>query len=210
MIFKILLSRSVQTPNGDKNWQTSCPLQTFVCNISRHLQFIIELGHRVNWVSGSLDSRVTGSLGHKMWPSSISDVHAMRRKKRITSRGYIQRGIRYAYGSRDGRGGHVTGCCCLAAVHGRALLGGGRRRATSRRAVCSVQRVVARRRTVRPRHAPWWPRPLPAWRLRHRMEHVRLVHGTRFSRLIVSPPALRQAQAGELGLCFAGVLTETF
>ena len=34
--------------------------------------FIIEHGHRVNWVSGSLDSRVTGSLGHKMWPSSMS------------------------------------------------------------------------------------------------------------------------------------------
>ena len=52
MIFKILLSRSVQTPNSDKNWQTSCPLQTFVCNTSRHLEFIIEQGHRVNWVSG--------------------------------------------------------------------------------------------------------------------------------------------------------------
>jgi len=24
------------------------------------------LGHRVNWVSGSLDFRITGSLGHKM------------------------------------------------------------------------------------------------------------------------------------------------
>ena len=71
MIFKILLSRSVQTPNSDKNWQASCPLQTFVCNISRHLEFIIEQGH---WVSGSLDSRVTGSLGHKMWPSSMSDT----------------------------------------------------------------------------------------------------------------------------------------
>ena len=59
----MLLSRSVQTPNSNKNWQTSCPLQTFVCNISRHLEFIIEQGHRVNWVSGSLDSRVTGSLG---------------------------------------------------------------------------------------------------------------------------------------------------
>jgi len=35
--------------------------------ISLHLEFIIEQGHRVNWVSGSLDSRVTGSLGHKMW-----------------------------------------------------------------------------------------------------------------------------------------------
>ena len=41
-------------------------------HISRHLEFIIEQGHRVNWFSGSLDSRVTGSLGHKMWPSSIS------------------------------------------------------------------------------------------------------------------------------------------
>jgi len=28
-------------------------------HISRHLEFIIELGHRVNWVSGSLDSWVT-------------------------------------------------------------------------------------------------------------------------------------------------------
>jgi len=34
--------------------------------ISRHLEFIIEQGHRVNWVFESLDSRVTGSLGHKM------------------------------------------------------------------------------------------------------------------------------------------------
>ena len=41
-------------------------------HISRHLEFITEQGHRVNWVSGSLDSPVTGSLGHKMWPSSIS------------------------------------------------------------------------------------------------------------------------------------------
>jgi len=60
-IFKIFLSRSVQTPNSDKNWQTSCPMQTFVCNMSRHLEFIIEQGRRVNWVSGLLDSRVTGS-----------------------------------------------------------------------------------------------------------------------------------------------------
>jgi len=43
-------------------------------HISRHLEFIIEQGHRVNWVSGSLDSRVSGSLGHKMWPSSMSGV----------------------------------------------------------------------------------------------------------------------------------------
>ena len=34
-------------------------------HISRHLEFIIEQGYRVNWVSGS--------LGHKMWPSSICD-----------------------------------------------------------------------------------------------------------------------------------------
>ena len=72
MIFNILLSRSVQTPNSDKNWQTSRPLQTSLCNISRHMEFIIEQGHRVNWVSGSLDCRVTGSLGHQMWPSSMS------------------------------------------------------------------------------------------------------------------------------------------
>ena len=78
MIFKILLSRSVQTPNNDKNWQTSCPLQTFVCNVSWHWEFIIEQGHRVNWISGSLDSRVTGSLGHKMWPSSMSGASASR------------------------------------------------------------------------------------------------------------------------------------
>ena len=45
-------------------------------HISRHLEFIIEQGHRVNWVSGSLDSRVTGLLGHKIWPSSISGAHA--------------------------------------------------------------------------------------------------------------------------------------
>ena len=59
MIFKILLSGSAQTPDSDKNWQTSCPLRTSVCNISQHLEFIIEQGHRVNWISGSLDSRVT-------------------------------------------------------------------------------------------------------------------------------------------------------
>jgi len=49
------------------------PENTF-SHISRHLEFIVEQGHRVNWVSGSLDSRVTGSLGHKMWPSSICGV----------------------------------------------------------------------------------------------------------------------------------------
>jgi len=45
----------MQALDSDKNWQTSCPLQTFVCNISRHLEFIIEQHHRVNWgwVAGS-------------------------------------------------------------------------------------------------------------------------------------------------------------
>ena len=43
-------------------------------HISRHLEFIIEQGHRVSWVSGSLDSRVTESLGHTMWPSSMSGL----------------------------------------------------------------------------------------------------------------------------------------
>ena len=61
-MLKILLSRSVQTSNSDKKWQTSCPLQTCVCHISRHLEFIIEEGHRVglqvarfpgHWVAGS-------------------------------------------------------------------------------------------------------------------------------------------------------------
>jgi len=42
-----------------------CPENTS-SHISRHLEFIIEQGHRVNWVAGSLDFRVTGSLGHKM------------------------------------------------------------------------------------------------------------------------------------------------
>jgi len=59
MIIKILLSSSVQTPNSDKNWQTSCPLQTFVCNISRHLEFIIDgvagsTGSPGRWIPGSL------------------------------------------------------------------------------------------------------------------------------------------------------------
>jgi len=86
MIFKILLSRSVQTPNSDKNWQTSCPLQTFVCNISWHLEFITEQGHRVNWVSGSLDSRVTGSLGHRLIKSGISHAGSLSIKTAPTSR----------------------------------------------------------------------------------------------------------------------------
>jgi len=33
MIFKILLPRSVQTPNSDKNWRMSCPLQMFVTQL---------------------------------------------------------------------------------------------------------------------------------------------------------------------------------
>ena len=33
--------------------------ETTSSHISQHLEFIIEQGHRVNWVSGSLDSRVT-------------------------------------------------------------------------------------------------------------------------------------------------------
>ena len=35
-------------------------------NAKKTLEFITEQGHRVNWVSRSLDFRVTGSLGHKM------------------------------------------------------------------------------------------------------------------------------------------------
>ena len=46
-------------------------------HISRHLEFIIDQGHRVNWDYGSRDSRFTGSLGHKMWPSSMSGVFAV-------------------------------------------------------------------------------------------------------------------------------------
>jgi len=46
-------------------------------HIRWHLEFITEQGHRVNWVSGSLDSRLTGSLGHKMWapPSPTGGGH---------------------------------------------------------------------------------------------------------------------------------------
>ena len=82
MIFKILLSRSAQTPNSDKNWKTSCPLQTFVCIISRHLEFIID---RWSGSPGQLGLRVagfpvTGSLGHQMWPSSMSGPHRLVKK----------------------------------------------------------------------------------------------------------------------------------
>ena len=49
-------------------------------HISRYLEFSIEQGHRVNWVSGSLDS-------HKMWPSSICAGHNIRpslKSRRLT------------------------------------------------------------------------------------------------------------------------------
>jgi len=97
----------VQTPNSDKNWQTSCPLQTFVCNISRHLEFIIEQGHRVNSVSGSLDSQVTGSLGHKMWPSSMYGVQCLYLKEQQT--GVILIGYYYFASAADALdSSHVT------------------------------------------------------------------------------------------------------
>ena len=44
--------------------------------MNRHLEFIIEQGHWVNWVSGSLDSRVTGSLGRH---GSLMDICRRRR-----------------------------------------------------------------------------------------------------------------------------------
>ena len=55
-------------------------------HISRHLEFIMEQGDRVNWVSGSLDSLVTGSLGHKMWPSSVSANHSATEPTRLQQR----------------------------------------------------------------------------------------------------------------------------
>ena len=61
MIFKILLSRSVQTPN-------LLPIVN-VCRKSTWMEFIIEQGHRINWVSGSLDS---GSLGR--WVTKCDPV----------------------------------------------------------------------------------------------------------------------------------------
>jgi len=66
MIFQILLYRSVQTPNSDENWQT------LVCNISRHLEFIIEQGHRVC----QLGLRVAGFLGH--WVAGSQNVTQFR------------------------------------------------------------------------------------------------------------------------------------
>ena len=61
-LFKNSLAWEVRILLGDVNDVIArTPL-----HISRHLEFIIEKGHRVNWVSGSLDSRVTESLGHKM------------------------------------------------------------------------------------------------------------------------------------------------
>ena len=41
---------------------TSCPLQTFVCNISRHFEFIIEqlsTGSPGRWIPGALGGWVT-------------------------------------------------------------------------------------------------------------------------------------------------------
>jgi len=80
MIFKILLSRSVQTPNSDKNWQTSCPLQTFVCNISRHLDFIIEQTES----PGQLGLRVAGFPGHWVAGSqNMTQFHVWRTRKTL-------------------------------------------------------------------------------------------------------------------------------
>jgi len=59
-------------------WQSTRAVKSSIhtpLHIIRHLEFIIEQGNRVNWVSGSLDSRVTGSLRNKMWPSSMSAPH---------------------------------------------------------------------------------------------------------------------------------------
>ena len=54
-------------------------------HISHHLEFITEQGHRVNWVSGSLDSRVTGSLGHKtqfrLWRGYLDTPRLSRRSR---------------------------------------------------------------------------------------------------------------------------------
>ena len=88
MIFKILLSRSLQTLNSDKNWQTCRPLQTFVCKISRHLEFIIEQGHRVagfpgRWVTKSIVSTESGILREIDFAAIINDF-AMA-KSRIVS-----------------------------------------------------------------------------------------------------------------------------
>jgi len=47
-------------------------------HISRHLEFIVEQGHQVNWVSGSLDSRVTGSLGQCDPVPSLSSTATQR------------------------------------------------------------------------------------------------------------------------------------
>ena len=47
-------------------------------HISRHLEFVIEQGHRVNWVSGSLDSRISGSLGQfHLWCLCLSVCHKL-------------------------------------------------------------------------------------------------------------------------------------
>ena len=84
MIFKILLTRNVQMPNSDKTGNL-LPLQTFVCNISRHLEFIIhcrtgspgQLGLRVagfpdHWVAGS--QNLTQFHPCFVWGSAVSSL----------------------------------------------------------------------------------------------------------------------------------------
>jgi len=66
MIFKILLPRSVQTPNSDKNWQTSCPLQTFMLRKST-FGFHYRTGS-----PGQLGLRVAGFPGH--WVAGLQNV----------------------------------------------------------------------------------------------------------------------------------------
>ena len=66
MIFKILLPRSVQTPNSNKNWQTSCPLQTFMLRKST-FGFHYRTGS-----PGQLGLRVAGFPGH--WVTKCDPV----------------------------------------------------------------------------------------------------------------------------------------
>ena len=80
MVFKILLPRSVQTPNSDKNWQTSCPLQTFVSNISRHFGFHYRTGP-----PGQLGLRVAGFPGH--WVAGSQNVTQFHVCRGLESRG---------------------------------------------------------------------------------------------------------------------------
>ena len=71
-----------------KTGKPSCPLQTFVCNISRHLEFIIEQGHRV-WSTGSPGRWIPGSLGHKIWPSSISVMYKATKSENFSTIGHV-------------------------------------------------------------------------------------------------------------------------